>query len=126
MRPNLSKPPSKRQRVTNSSQIHQSPSVSNSPSEYESVTDSSQSASTPEQQTNLRRSSRKRKKVEYRSVNLSTTPERPSTSRQSRQKKVSRRTVNTRTIGTQTVDYWFSMLMYDYREYDIIPRQQAQ
>ncbi|XP_047507274.1 uncharacterized protein LOC125051147 isoform X1 [Pieris napi] len=91
------------------------------------------SPSSPEQQTNLRRSSRKRKKVEFRSMNLSTTPERPSTSRPSRQKEVSRRpsakfrrTVNTRTIGTQTVDYWFNMLMDDYCEYDIIPRQQAQ
>ncbi|XP_047524593.1 uncharacterized protein LOC125062604 [Pieris napi] len=72
----------------------------------------------------VRRSSRKRKKVDYRPENLSSTPERPSTSRQPRQKKVSRRSVNTRTIGTQTVDYWFNnMLMYDYVEYDIIPRQ---
>ncbi|XP_047507273.1 uncharacterized protein LOC125051146 [Pieris napi] len=97
-----------------------------SPSIHESVTDSSQSDSTPEHQTNLTIASRKRK-------NSSTTPERPSTSRPSRQKKVSRRpsakfrrTVNTRTIGTQTVDYWLNMLMDDYCEYDIIPRQQAQ
>ncbi|CAH3831920.1 unnamed protein product [Pieris brassicae] len=148
----LRKSPSKHQRITYSSQTHNSPIVSKSHSELQQMTDSVQTLamrpklskspvklepvydSTSEQQTNQRRSSRISKKVEFRSsrVNLSITHRRL-TSRQSRQKKVSRRpspkfrrAVNTRTIGTQTEDYWFNMLMNFSCEYDIIPRQQAQ